>query len=74
MEFTRFISSQPGIRFGKLCITGTRIAVQNILSWLASGMSNKEILEDFPELKLQHIHAALAFTANLERCTQQLAA
>lgn len=74
MEFTTLISSHPGIRFGKPCITGTRIAVRDILSWLASGMSNEEILEDFPELKLPHIHAALAFAANLEQRTRQVAA
>lgn len=74
MNFTSHISSQPGIRFGKPCITGTRIAVQDILGWLASGMSNDEILDDFPELMLVHIHAALAFAANLEQRTQQLAA
>lgn len=74
MEFTSFISSEPGIRFGKPCIIGTRIAVQDILGWLASGMSNEEILEDFPELTLVHIRAALAFAANLEQRTRQITA
>ncbi|WP_223648428.1 DUF433 domain-containing protein [Hymenobacter psoromatis] len=68
------ISTQPGIRFGKPCITGTRIAVQDILGWLASGMTNEEIIEDFPELTVVHIRAALAFAANLEEPTRQLAA
>ena len=68
------ISTQPGIRFGKPCITGTRIAVQDILGWLASGMTNEEIMEDFPELTVVHIRAALAFAANLEERTRQLAA
>ena len=68
------ISTQPGIRFGKPCITGTRIAVQDILDWLASGMTNEEIMEDFPELTVVHIRAALAFAANLEERTRQLAA
>ena len=68
------ITSQPGIRFGKPCVAGTRIAVADILSWLASGMSNAEILADFPELTLDHIHAALAYAANLEQRTRQLAA
>ena len=74
MNFTSLISSEPGIRFGKPCITGTRIAVQDILGWLASGMSNEEILEDFPELTLPHIRAALAFAANMEQRTRQIAA
>lgn len=56
------ISSQPGIRFGKPCIAGTRIAVQDILSWLASGMTNDDIVEDFPELTVAAIQAVLAFT------------
>ena len=68
------ISTQPEIRFGKPCIVGTRIAVQDILSWLASDMSVAEILEDFPSLTAAHIQAALAFAANLEQRTRQMAA
>jgi uncharacterized protein (DUF433 family) len=68
------ISTRPEIRFGKPCIVGTRIAVQYILSWLASGMSMVDIVEDFPELTVAHIQAALAFAANLEQRTRQLAA
>ena len=75
MNFSHdLISTRPEIRFGKPCIVGTRIAVQDILSWLASGMTNAEIVEDFPELTLAHIQAALAFAANLEQRTRQLAA
>ena len=68
------ISSNPGIRFGKPCISGTRIAVQDILGWLASGMSNEEIIDDFPQLTLGHIQSALAFAADIEQRTRQLAA
>jgi uncharacterized protein (DUF433 family) len=68
------ITTRPEIRFGKPCIVGTRIAVQDILSWLASGMTNAEITEDFPEITVAHIQAALAFAANLEGRTRQLAA
>lgn len=68
------ISTRPEIRFGKPCIAGTRIAVQDILGWLASGMTNAEIVKDFPELTVAHIQAALAFAANLEQRTRQLAA
>lgn len=61
MDFpASLISTNPNIRFGKPCITGTRIAVQDVLTWLASGITNQEILEDFPELTLAHIRAALA--------------
>jgi uncharacterized protein (DUF433 family) len=74
MDYFRFISLNPGIRLGKPCFTGTRIAVQDVLSWLASGMSFEEIVEDFPELTVEHIRAALAFAADVERRTRQLAA
>lgn len=73
-DYHEFISLNPSIRFGKPCINGTRIAVQDILSWLASGMTNEEILEDFPELNLDHIRAALAFAADSERRTRLIAA
>ena len=63
-NYHNYISLNPAIRFGKPCIIGTRIAVQDILGWLASGMSNEEILDDFPELILDHIRAALAFAAD----------
>ena len=65
-EFTQYISINPEIRFGKPCITGTRIAVGDILSWLASDMTFKEILDDYPSLKKEHIKAALMFAANRE--------
>lgn len=60
------ITIDPEIRFGKPCIKGTRIAVSDILQWLASGMSNKEIIEDYPTLQEEHILAALSFAANRE--------
>lgn len=60
------ISINPEIRFGKPCIIGTRIAVGDILSWLASGASYKEIQEDYPAIKEEDILAALAFAANRE--------
>jgi uncharacterized protein (DUF433 family) len=50
-ELASYISINPEIRFGKPCIKNTRIAVSDILQWLASGMSNTEILEDYPALK-----------------------
>lgn len=62
-NYQYYISINPNIRFGKPCVTGTRIAVQDVLSWLASGMSFEEILEDFPELTMEQIRAALAFAA-----------
>jgi uncharacterized protein (DUF433 family) len=60
------ISINPEIRFGKPCITGTRITVGDILSWLASGMTHNQIEEDYPNIKEEDILAALAFAANRE--------
>ena len=73
-NYQHYIGLDPAIRFGKPCIKGTRIAVQDILSWLASGMTNEEILDDFPELEVAHIRAALAFAADSERRTRLVAA
>ena len=73
-NYPEFISLSPTIRFGKPCIKGTRIAVQDILEWLASGMTNNDILDDFPELTRDHIHAALAFAADSERRTRLIVA
>ena len=65
-ELSSYISIDPGIRFGKPCIKNTRIAISDILQWLASGMSHAEILEDYPSLTENHIRAALMFAANRE--------
>jgi uncharacterized protein (DUF433 family) len=58
------------IRFGKPCIIGTRITVADILQWLSTGMSEQEILEDYPELQKIHIKAALAFAAERDKMTK----
>jgi uncharacterized protein (DUF433 family) len=73
-EITAYISVNPEIRFGKPCITGTRIAVSDILQWLASGMTHEEILQEYPSLKEEHIRAALAFAANRESIIKIIAA
>ena len=73
-ELASYISIDPKIRFGKPCITGTRIAVSDILQWLASGMDNHEILQDYPSLKEDHIRAALAFAADRELMIKIIAA
>ena len=57
----------------KPCIKGTRIAVVDILEWLASGMTYEEILEDFPQLTKEHLFAVFAFLANREKITQTIA-
>lgn len=60
------ISINPEIRFGKPCIKGTRITIGDIFTWLASGMTYEEILEDFPLLTQENIFAAFAFAAHRE--------
>ena len=62
-----FIAIEPGHRGGRPCLRGTRIAVTDVLGWLASGMSEAEIVEDFPEVSLPHIRACLAYAADRER-------
>lgn len=57
------ISINPEVRGGKPCIQGTRITVSDILEYLAGGMTEGEILSDFPGLQIEDIRAALAFTA-----------
>jgi len=58
---------EPGKRGGRPCIRGLRITVYDVLEYLASGMSEDEILADFPELQREDIRAALAFAAERER-------
>lgn len=66
MQFTERIIINPEVRFGKPCIKNTRITVYDILSWVASGMSNNDILNDFPELTKEDIQAVLYFAADRE--------
>lgn len=73
-EFSARISIDPDIRFGKPCIKGTRIAVSDILQWLASDMTNEEILEDYPSLTQDDIRASLSFAANRESIIKIIAA
>jgi uncharacterized protein (DUF433 family) len=67
MELDKLIVVTPGIRGGKPCIVGTRITVYDILEYLAGGMTEQEIVEDFPTLRPEHIKATLAFAAQRER-------
>jgi uncharacterized protein (DUF433 family) len=61
------ITVTPGTRSGKPCIKGTRIAVYDVLEYLAGGMSESDILADFPSLTRDDIRACLAFAAARER-------
>ncbi len=67
MDYRAIITIEPGKRSGKPCIRGLRITVQDVLEYLAGGMSVNEILEDFPELNRDDIQACLAFAADRER-------
>ncbi|MEY4875497.1 MAG: hypothetical protein RI955_1056 [Bacteroidota bacterium] len=67
LDYHQYITINPEIRFGKPCITGTRISVYDVLSWLASGMSSDEIIEDFPQLNKQQIMSCLQYAADKER-------
>jgi len=61
------LTVEPGKRSGKPCIRGSRITVSDVLEYLASGMSEAEILANFPELTVDDIRACLAFAAERER-------
>ncbi|MBK8648118.1 MAG: DUF433 domain-containing protein [Gemmatimonadetes bacterium] len=61
------ISLDPAIRFGKPCVRGTRITVGDVLGSLASGMTEAQVLADFPDLTHEDILARLAFAAERER-------
>jgi uncharacterized protein (DUF433 family) len=67
MDCRRHITIEPGKMGGKPCIRGMRITVSNVLDYLASGMSEQEILQDFPDLTREDVHACLAFAADRER-------
>lgn len=67
LKFRERIVLDPEVRFGKPTIRGTRITVGDVLSYLASGNSEDEILGDFPELKREDIRACLAYAADRER-------
>lgn len=66
-DYTGIITVEPGKRGGKPCIRGLRITVYDILEYLASGMTEQEILVDFPDLTRADIRACLAFAADRER-------
>jgi len=67
VTYQDIVTIEPGKRGGRACIRGMRIAVADILGWLAAGMSHKQILSDYPELTEEDIRAALAYAADRER-------
>jgi uncharacterized protein (DUF433 family) len=67
MDWRSRITLEPGKRGGKPCIRGLRMTVADILEYLASGMSEDAILQDFPDLSREDTRACLAFAADRER-------
>ncbi len=67
MSYQDIITIEPGKRGGKPCIRRMRITVYDVLGWLAAGMSQAEIIDDFPELTAADIKACLEFVADRER-------
>ncbi len=67
MSYKERITIEPGKCGGRPCIRGMRITVYDVLSYLASGMSEQEILKDFPYLEAEDIRACLIYAADRER-------
>ena len=67
MHYTQLITIDPNKRSGQPCIRGLRMTVQDVLEYLASGMSVEEILADFPDLTAEDIRACLEFAADRDR-------
>lgn len=67
MNIEDYIDIRPGVRSGKPCFKGTRITVYDVLEYLAGGMTEAQLVSDFPALTPQHVRAALAFAAARER-------
>ena len=61
MDYSQIITIDPGKRSGKPCIRGLRITVYDVLGYMAAGMTQAEILADFPDLTETDIRACLAF-------------
>ena len=69
IDYKKYITINPQIRFGKPILIGTRISVFDVLSWLAIGMEITEIIEDYPELTKNQILACLSYAAEKEHKT-----
>ncbi len=67
IDYHSIITLESGKRSGKPCVRGLRITVQDVLEWLAAGMTAADIVVDYPELKRDDILACLAYAADRER-------
>lgn len=70
MDYRTYITLDPTVRGGKPCIRGLRITVQDVLSYLAGGMSEAEVLADFPDLTREDLLACYAYAADAEAVTK----
>jgi uncharacterized protein (DUF433 family) len=69
IDYREYITIEPGKRGGRPCVRGMRIAVEDVLGWLAEGMTHDQIIADFPELTDNDIRAVLAYAADRQRRT-----
>ena len=69
MDLSAVVVTTPGVRGGKPCFAGTRITVEDVLGYLASGMTIAQIVADFPELTIELVSAAIEFESVRERRT-----
>jgi uncharacterized protein (DUF433 family) len=67
LNYQEIVTIQSGKRGARPCVRGSRIAVSDVLGWLANGMSHAEIMSEFPELTETDIRACLAYAADRER-------
>ena len=67
MNYQQIVTIKSGKRGGRSCVRGLRIAVADVLGWLAAGMSHQQIIAEYPELTEEDIRACLAYAADRER-------
>lgn len=67
VDYHKIITIEPDKRSGKPCIRGTRMTVTDVLEYLAGGMTESELLAEFPDLTAEDIRACFAFAADRER-------
>ncbi len=67
MNYQQIVTIESGKRGGRPCVRGLRIAVADVLGWLAVGMSHQQIIAEYPELTEEDIRACLAYAADRER-------
>lgn len=67
MDYRKIITMDPAVRSGRPCIRDTRMTVTDVLEYLAGGMTEDQVLADFPYLNREDVRACLAFAADRER-------